>query len=247
MITDKKTPITSFIDEVIAKVPGWTPPDQLLCLFNLVCASSHIPGDILEIGSWCGRSTVVMAQALQVCGNGRIQSIDLFPARDDWRQNKDGSWSFRTNNTDAYTVQTVWDEPFQNDIAPLYKQHESILDIFLSSLRFFNLEHLVDYHKGNWESFAPDAVHRLFRLAFLDADHSVEAVTNDIVFALRHMPNGGWLCFDDAFSSYDGVNQAIEQRVWTNARVSFAHQLCRKFHIAHVLPACSLSSVEGKV
>lgn len=229
------TPITSFIDEVIKHVPGWTPADQLLYLYNLIYTSSHIDGDILEIGSWCGRSTVVMAHALKECGKGRLQSIDLFPEKNDWKRNKDGTWSFSVGNVAAYSIQTVWDEPFQRDIAPIYKNYNSILDVFLSSLDRFHVSDIVDYHKGDCDSYKSLHMSKKFRLAFIDGDHSYTATVNDASFALENMPNGGWLCFDDAFSVYDGVSKAIEKTVWQNRRVSSALQLCRKFHIVNVM------------
>ena len=236
MATDKTHPITYYIDDVIAKVPGWTLFDQLLCLFNLTTASSHLAGDILEIGSWCNRSTLVMAKALEISQSGRILSIDLFSGREDWKKNQDGSWSFLTSMRAANAVPATFSESASKDAAPLSEQHDPVLDIFISSLRLFNLERLVDFHKGSSESYEADASPRTFRLALIDGGHNFKDIAGDIAFALRHMPNGGWLCFADAFSYNDTISQAIEEHVWTSKRVSFSQQLCRKFHCAKVLP-----------
>ena len=225
---DTTYPVSSFIEDVIREVPGRTPADQLLCLHTLVLASADIPGDILEIGSWCGRSTVVLAHAAQLCGQGMVQSIDLFPEKQDWRQNKDGSWSFSTDGYRAYHDQTVYNAPWQRDIAPLYQRHDGILEIFLASLEKFHVEKTVRWHKGNSASLASGN----YRLCFIDGDHGYDAVTADINYCLAHMQGEGYICFDDAFSSYKGVDKAIHDNLLTNDRLLFHQQLTRKFHVA---------------
>lgn len=227
-------PAAKFIDEVIQHVPGWTPADQLLTLFTLACASTDIPGDILEVGSWCGRSTVVLAMACRLTGHGRVQSVDLFPAKADWFQNLDGTWSFKSMGYGAYMDQTVWDEPFQRDIAPLYREHDNVFEIMQESLKRFAVSDLVDCHKGTSDHFFASCGKRRFRLAFLDGDHSFDAVCRDITNAAANMPDGGWLCFDDAFSTYEGVDQAIKSQVWTSPRLVFARQFTRKLHAARL-------------
>ena len=39
---------------------------------------------------------------------------------------------------------------------------------------------------------------------------------------------GGWICFDDAFTSYEGVNRAIEELILDNPRFDVARQMTRK-------------------
>lgn len=74
------TPILGRIEEIVSDVPGWTPADQLFTLFNLVYLTADVRGDILEIGSWCGRSTAVLGMAAKLEGNTRLMCVELFPA-----------------------------------------------------------------------------------------------------------------------------------------------------------------------
>ncbi len=226
-------PAIQVIEKAIETIPGWTPADELLCLYTLVCATTPIGGNILEIGSWCGRSTVVMVSALRASKTGRLTAIDLFPQRSDWFQNSDGTWSFKVDEVSGYTEQTVWNEPFQKDIVPVYQNNNSLLATFKETLTVFGLHDLVDIHKGNllsWEKKYKNSNVK-FRMAFIDGDHSYDGVHKDINIALNHVKPGGVLCFDDAFTVYEGVDKAIMEFVESNERVLFHQQLCRKFHV----------------
>lgn len=225
------------IEEVIKDIPGWTPLDQLYTLFNLVYLTSDLKGDIVEIGSWCGRSAVVLGTAAQLIGNTNICCIDFFPEKNDWNQNIDGSYSLTTrigNQVyDAYQIQTVWEEPFVRDIAPIYHKYNSVFDIFIEKIAKNNLQDLVKAFKGNSDMFV-DFVSKDFqcKLVFIDGDHSYEAVSQDIKNLEPYLIEGGWICFDDAFSYYEGVNRAIEEFIVKNPSYELCQQMTRKLFIA---------------
>jgi hypothetical protein len=102
-----QVPITHHIEEIVGSVPGWTPTDQLLALFSLVFATKDLPGDIVEIGCWAGRSTAVFGLAARLVGDTHLHCIDLFPGKDDWCLNDDVSYSF------AVTVRGVLYKAYQ--------------------------------------------------------------------------------------------------------------------------------------
>ena len=231
---NQKLPMIEQIETAVKDVPGWTPIDQLYTLYNLAIMTSGIKGDILEIGSWCGRSSVVIGQAAKQTGDS-VKCIDLFPAKDDWKQNKDGSYSFAVGiqgeSIGGYQEQTVWQEPFEKDIAPIYEKYDSVHDVFLKSIKDANLQGIVEGIKGSSDelsTFNKDS----YRLAFIDADHSYDAVCKDIENVDNVLMPGGWICFDDASSHYDGVNQAIEEKIIESDRYELAQQMTRKFFIA---------------
>lgn len=241
---DPLEPVPERMEAIAAAVPGWTPIDQLCALHNLVLATSDLPGDVVEIGSWCGRSTIALALAVRATGHGRVHAIDPFPARDDWHANADGSHSFRVRMEDgseytAYTEQTVWDEPFQRDIRPLYDEHPSLLEYFNANLDMFGVRDLVDTHRGDAARFdvrvPPDAP---CRLAFLDGDHGYAAVMRDIDIVERRLVPGGWIGFDDAFTGYEGVDQAIRERIIDGGGYELGHRATRKLFVARRISAC---------
>jgi predicted O-methyltransferase YrrM len=228
---------TAEIARLVATVPGWTPEDQLLGLSILATATAPLGGDVLEIGSWCGRSTAVLGHAVRRSGIGIVHAVDLFPARTDWTVNPDGSHSFIVRDGDlfasAYMDQTVWDEPFQRDIAPIYLRHETILDAFQETITREGLRDVVHPFRGTGTRFAAAAPTDLrLRLAFLDGDHGYEAVCGDIAVVERFLLPGGWIAFDDAFSHYDGVDQAIRERILGSGRYDLAQQISRKLFVA---------------
>jgi predicted O-methyltransferase YrrM len=225
------------LSALVNDVPGWTPHDQLLALHFLAATTGDIPGDILEIGSWCGRSTVALAWGASVCGDDRVYSVDLFPEGDDWYVNADGTHSFRVvidgREIPAYTDQRVWDEPFQRDIAPLYRNGGSIRERFQQALTDHGVAERVTTTRGDIGLFAEAAPPDFrCRLAFIDGDHGLQAVRRDVRAVERYLQIGGWIAFDDAFTGYDGVDQCITEDIINSGKYEPGYRCTRKMFIA---------------
>lgn len=233
---DIRKPLIGQIEAVASTIPGWSPTDQLFALYSLVVATSSIGGDVLEIGSWCGRSAAILGLAARATPGTKVVAIDLFPARDDWSRNADGSYSFKVNlpqrgERTGYQEQTVWKEPFERDIAPIYAKYDSVYDVFRESMDKHGLGRVVQAHRGDAGVIA-ELPGLKVRLAFIDGDHSYEAVCQDIRQVEKILLPGGWICFDDAFSHYDGVNRAIEELIIKSGRYELCQQLTRKLFVA---------------
>jgi predicted O-methyltransferase YrrM len=231
---------TSLLAEVeawVGGVPGWSPVDQLHALYMLATSTAALEGDIVEVGAWCGRSSVVLGRAAAMLGNTRLHAVDLFPDRDDWTQNDDASWSFSVTidgqRFSGYQDQTVWDEPFQRDIVPVYERSPVLMETFRETLARHDLGDVVRAHRGDLRSFLSSQPSSFrARLIFLDGDHGFEAVCDDIRAAETVLADGGWLCFDDALSSYDGVDRAIEELVLRSGRYDPVVKPTRKMVVA---------------
>jgi predicted O-methyltransferase YrrM len=231
------SPVISQLEEVAQNIPGWSPVDQLYTLFAMVVMTSGTDGDVLELGSWCGRSSVAMGLAARLCGNTQLSCVDLFPEKDDWHQNEDGSYSMATTIggtvVRAYHDQTVWKEPFERDMAPLYAKHRGVLEIFKKKMSQYGLDNIVTPYKGTLAAFVKTVQPKnKFRLAFIDGDHGYETVCADISLVNSLLSPGGWICFDDAFTSYQGVDQAIEELVIANPAYELGQQMTRKMFVA---------------
>ncbi len=225
------------LGELVQDIPGWSPVDQLYTLFTMVMMSAGTEGDVLELGSWCGRSSAALGLAARLCGNTKVFCVDLFPERDDWHQNADGSYSMTVRVGEevirAYHDQTVWKEPFERDIAPLYEKHRGILEIFTQKLSKFGVDDVVFPYRGTLPAFLGGRPSdQKYRLAFIDGDHGYEAVCADILMAQKVLVPGGWICFDDAFTSYDGVDRAINELICASAEFDVRQQMTRKLFIA---------------
>lgn len=237
----QRIPAIKTIEDIVKDVPGWSPTDQLHTLFTLVYASADLPGDVVELGSWCGRSAVALGLAARLTGKTNVHCIDLFPERGDWRRNTDGTYSFSVSidgkTYGAYEEQTVWEEPYLQAIAPLYETHEGILEIFKETMLRNNLEDVVHPFKGTMRIFLASVPEDFkCKLAFIDGDHGYEAVCDDIKAIEPFLVDGGWLCFDDAFSSYEGINKAIDEMILGSEKYELAQQMTRKFFVAKKKP-----------
>lgn len=218
--------------DVADRVPGWTPFEQLLALFTLGCS---LPGqaDLLEIGSWCGRSMVALGLAAKISGRGHVHAVDAFPERDDWYRNDDGTYSFEvrtaTETIPGLTDQRVWAEPFVRDILPLYDRWGSPFRAFETFRAEFALDRVVTAYRMSAAAFVagPGRTHR-YRLAFIDGEHSDAAVRHDLDAAWSRLVPGGAVCLDDAFTCYAGVDSAIDAHVASRPDVAAATSLTRK-------------------
>lgn len=232
-----KKPMINQIEELVSNIPGWSPIDQLYSLFLLVYSNSHIEGDIVEIGSWCGRSSSVLGLAARMTGVKQLICIDLFPDRKDWIENSDGTYSFKVklgnDEYSGYKEQTVWKEPFENAILPVYEKNESLFSIFSLNMKNCGFDDIITPYKGD-SSILKTNFNKDFKckFAFLDGDHGYDAVCKDIENVEKYLVPGAWICFDDAFSSYEGVNRAIQDRVIDSGDYICCQQMTRKFFVA---------------
>lgn len=228
-------PVYDRLAGMVEGIHGWSPIEQLYSLFLLAYASRDLAGDVAEIGAWCGRSSVALGLAAKLSGGTRVLAVDLFPRHDDWHENEDGSFSLRvklaSGTVAAYDGHRLWREPYLESVKPLFERHAGILDIFRESMERNALADVVEPLRGTSALLGERPGLRL-RLAFIDGDHSYEAVCNDIDAVLPLLVPGGWLCFDDAFAAYEGVDRAIRERVLGNPAMEPGVQLTRKLFVA---------------
>lgn len=230
-------PMIVQIEDLVQDVPGWTPIDELYTLYTIASVTDNLAGDIVEVGSWCGRSAVVLGLAARNGSSSKVHCVDLFPEKNDWRQNPDGSYSFELiidgKRHGGYQVQTVWKDAFESQTGKIYERYNGVLDCFTETVVGRGMQDVITAHRGDLESFLT-AVGPYFRcrLAFLDGDHGYDAVCNDIRLIDQHLVPGGWLCFDDAFTSYEGVNHALRELILRNPGYEFCQQMTRKLFVA---------------
>ena len=229
--------ITAQLEQSVSQIPGWSPLDELFALFNLAFATAGLGGDLVEVGSWCGRTAMALGLAAKLTGNTGLHCFDLFPEKTDWRENPDGTYSIMVSTGEevvrAYTEHTLWREPYERDVVPFYDKHGSNLEVLLEAVQRNGLTNIVSVHRGT-TAILRRRVPTDFRcrLAFIDGDHSHDAVCADIRNIEPFLVAGGWLCFDDAFSCYQGVDHAIQDLILDNRKYDLCQQLTRKLFVA---------------
>jgi len=235
------TPLISRLEEMVKDIPGWSPVDQLYTLHLLGLATAHLPGDFVEIGSWCGRSGVVLGAAARTIGNTRVHCLDLFPRRSDWKTHPDGSYYLEVEINGklhrANQEQTVWASAFDTQVSPIYLEFDSPLACFEKQIKRFDLGEIIRLHHGNSSTFAAGLSNGFeCKLAFIDGDHGYQAVCQDINMIKNCLVEGGWICFDDAFSSYEWVNRAIGDLILADPQFDLCQQMTRKLFVARKRP-----------
>src|SRR5687767_6320928 len=63
--------------QISLSIPGMTSPKSGQFLFSM-CYMQELRGDVVEIGSWQGRSTSFLARAVKCSGNGAFYAVDHF-------------------------------------------------------------------------------------------------------------------------------------------------------------------------
>lgn len=223
------------IQELISDIDGWTPEDQLYAIYLIILLTKDLEGDILEIGSWCGRSSVVMAKAAKLIGS-KLHCVDLFPSLEDWFENEDGTHSFCITlggkKYHGFHVQTMWKEPYENAILPMYqKQGKGTLEIFKENISRKGFNGIAKAYRGDSTDFSNNFKGKI-KVAFIDGDHSYDATRIDLQNIEKHLISGGYVVFDDAFSVFTGVDKAITQFVVNSDNYDFYQQISRKCFIA---------------
>lgn len=237
-------PLVDRLDQMVKDIPGWSPVDQLYTLNLLGLATAHLPGDFLEIGSWCGRSAVVLGSAARMLGNTQVHCIDLFPRLSDWKSNADGDRYLEVEiNGKLYRAnqeQTVWAQAFGTQVSKIYLDYESPRVCLEKQIQRLDLGKIIRLHRGTSATFeAARAANFQCKLAFIDGDHGYDAVCQDIAMVKNVLVGGGWICFDDAFSSYEWVNRAIREQILGDPQFDFCQQMTRKLFVARKKPEAS--------
>ena len=237
MTINRTKPAIEQLEELVRDVPGWSPIDQLYTLFTLALSSADLQGDIVEVGWWCGRSAVILGAAAQLQRNTRVHCVDLFPAREDWQENPDGTYSMEVEIAGkihhAYAEQTVWKEPYETQTSVIYEKHADVFTYFMETVNNAGMQTCIEPHRGDTRSFVTSrSADFRCKLAFLDGDHGYAAVCEDIRNLEPLLVAGGWICFDDAFSSYAGVDQAVTELIIDNPAFESCQQMTRKLFVA---------------
>lgn len=230
-----KKPTLDIIKELTEDIPGWCQEEQLLVMYLLAETTNELDGEFLEIGSWCGRSAVILASAAKRIGT-KLNCVDLFPNKEDWFKNSDGTYSFKVkvDNNEYFgcVSQKVWKEPFEKEILSMYNKHQvGTKEIFDNNMKKNNLTQYVQAFKGNSEEFINNFSGKI-KLAFIDGDHGYEAVCKDIEAVEKFLVKGGWIIFDDAFTVNKGVDKAIDEMIINSNKYELCHQVTRKCFIA---------------
>jgi len=163
------------IPQFITEVKGFLDEEEGMRLFELALEASSV-GLCLEIGSFCGKSTVYLGTACKIKGN-TLFSIDHHRGSEEQQQGQ------------AY---------FDSD---LFDPKSGVIDsfhYFRNTIERAGLEEAVIPIVNKSHVVARDWTTPL-GLVFIDGGHSYETVVRDYECWHSHLMDGGFLVFHDIF------------------------------------------------
>jgi predicted O-methyltransferase YrrM len=164
-----------------ADIPGFL-LDQEGYLLLLLAKYGPGDGEIVEIGSFMGKSTCWLAAGAASAGREKVTAIDTFQGSPEHHDDPDLAKALATGKLfDGFCYMLVKHE-LQNQVTPI----------------------IGDSHA------AAATWNQPLRLLFIDGDHSYEAVARDFADWEKHVVPGGVACFHDV-DSWEGVTRFYTQ------------------------------------
>lgn len=171
-------------------IPGMCDDDKFRALFDV--ARFAVAGDIVEIGSWWGKSAFILSMLAQVHGLGKLLCVDPWENEHliQGEQMVD-SGSAQVSAEEALTVFQIGLQPFNaNHINYLRKPS-------VEASQFYG-----NCHTVNTEIFGTTKYTGRISILHIDGNHAYEAVKSDIGSWEAFVVEGGWIIIDDYIWPY---------------------------------------------
>jgi predicted O-methyltransferase YrrM len=168
------------------RIPGMVTLRRGASMYYMALAGP--PGDVVEIGSWQGRSTLFLAQACDDADNGVVHAVDTFFGN--------------PGNEAAYVVGAADRSDLESN--------------FRRNMATAGLAHRVRVYATSSANAAADVARAATggaRLVYIDGEHTYEAVRADLAAYADLLVPGGLLLFDDYSRGFAGVVRAVDEHV----------------------------------
>ena len=191
-------------------IPGMCDDDKLRALFEIVRYS--VDGDVIEIGSWWGKSAFILSNLARNFEIGKLLCVD--------------PWSNEHLIQDEKTV----------DRSSAKVSAEEALRIFQIGLLPFNSNHInylrktsveaAKYYKDNrsvsTEAFGNTEYAGKISILHIDGNHAYDAAKADVEAWKSFVVDGGWIIIDDYIWPYGDGPQRVGDEFIENNRSSVA-------------------------
>jgi hypothetical protein len=193
-------------------IPGMCDDDKFRALLEI--ARYAVKGDIVEIGSWWGKSAFILARLAQCFDIGKLLCVD--PWKNELLVQGEKMVDSGSAQVDADEALTV----FQIGLTPFNSNH-------INYLRMISVD-AAKYYKDNQsistEAFGMTEYSGRISILHIDGNHAYEAVKADIGSWEGFVSEGGWIIFDDYIWPYgDGPKKVGDEFLEDNrSRISTA-------------------------
>jgi hypothetical protein len=171
-------------------IPGMCDDDKLQVLLEIT--RNSVNGDIVEIGSWWGKSAFILAWLAERFCIGNVLCIDPW-SNAHLVQNESivDSGSAQVDADEAFDV-------FQIGLLPFNFKHINYLRKTSEEGALYYSENTLIYS----EFFGETKYIGKISILHIDGNHSYNAVNSDIELWGKHVLDGGWIIFDDYMWPY---------------------------------------------
>lgn len=166
-------------------IPGWFNWENL---YDEIVAELDNGSRIVEVGSWMGQSVIYLAQQVAISKKDiKINAVDIW----------DMSYDY---------------EPFHSMFEKAKSLNTDLYGLFTLNLETFNVSNLVNPLMMNSVTASEEFEKETVDVVFIDANHSYEAVRDDLRAWWPKIKKGGIMTGHDYFNPPpDGVKQAVDE------------------------------------
>jgi hypothetical protein len=190
---------------MVDAIPGMCGEEKMIAVMEIMRHTP--PGDVVEIGSWWGRSAAMFVWLARHYSVGKVLCVD--PWRNDAMAQGDPMVDAASAEQDTEEALRI----FQINLAPF-----ALGD--LNYIRARSRDAAPRYGPGlavTTEAFGPVAYAGQIALLHIDGNHSEPEVSADCEMWTPHVVPGGWIIFDDYEWAFgDGVKRVADAFVEAN-------------------------------
>lgn len=189
-------------------MPGMLSPAECDAL---VFAGTLAPGtgDIIEIGSWLGRSTLHLAHACKSTGRGRVHALDTFKGN------------------------AAYEKRYYRHLG----RQATIFEAFMDNVARSGLSEWIVPHVGKAEETRAEFTEQV-RMVFIDGDHDYAPVKRDVRLWKDLIMPGGLLALHDYRAEAPGSIAAVSEEVFASGEFRVL-MLVDSLLIAQKVPAAA--------
>jgi hypothetical protein len=188
-------------------IPGMCDHEKIFALYEIARRSPV--GDIVEIGSWWGKSAFVLARLARCYGIGNLLCVDPWSNEHLVQNDALGLVDAEAARMDAEEALAV----FEMNLLPYSSNHIN----YLRMPSTMGASHYLEQQSATTSSFGTTTYHGRIALLHIDGNHSYAAAKADIASWSGSVMRGGWIIIDDYIWPYgDGPQRAGDEYLEAN-------------------------------
>jgi len=195
-------------------IPGMCDDEKISALCEI--ARFTTKGDVVEIGSWWGKSAFILARLAQCYGIGKTLCVDPWSSEHAVQNDEAGLVDSCIQHYDCEEAVRV----FEMNLLPYSKNDIN----YLRMPSTLGAKHYGEHKNATTVSFGSTDYQGRIALLHIDGNHSYEAAKADVEAWAGYVVAGGWIVVDDYVWPYgDGPKRAGDEYLAENLdRISSA-------------------------